>query len=141
MRVFYCIASRKLDSLLRDNQAGFRPGKGYADQIFSLRLLLSKRSEFQQPTCVLFVNFKAAFDFINRKAFWVVLRQYGMPSKLVAPFRALYFNTKCTVRVNGKDSAPFSVNTGVRQGAIASPVLFNFTIDWVIIGDLLEIIV
>jgi hypothetical protein len=77
------------------------------------------------------VDFKAAFDSINREALWVVLRQHGMPSKLVALFRALYSNTKCTVTVNGKDSAPFPENTGVRQGAIASPVLFNFTIDCV----------
>ena len=33
--------------------------------------------------------------------------------------------------VNNQHSADFSVDTGVRQGAIASPVLFNFAIDWV----------
>ena len=53
------------DPLLRENQAGFRPGRGCSDQIFSLRSLLSKRQEFQQPTCILFVDFKAAFDSIN----------------------------------------------------------------------------
>ena len=35
------------------------------------------------------------------------------------------------MKVNGKTSAVFPVNTGVRQGAIASPILFNFIIDWV----------
>ena len=33
--------------------------------------------------------------------------------------------------VNGRDSGAFSVNTGVKQGAISSPVLFNFAINWV----------
>jgi hypothetical protein len=45
--------------------------------------------------------------------------------------KALYENTKCTEQVNGLQSDSFDVNTGVRQGAIASPVLFNFAIDWV----------
>ena len=55
-----------------------------------------------------------------------------MPRKLIAIFRALYTCTKCAVRVNGKDSGAFSVNTGLGQGEISSPVLFNFAIDWVI---------
>jgi hypothetical protein len=45
--------------------------------------------------------------------------------------KTLYENTKCTEQVNGLQSDRFDVNTGVQQGAIASPVLFNFTIDWV----------
>jgi hypothetical protein len=45
--------------------------------------------------------------------------------------KTLYENTKCTEQVNGLQSDRFDVNTGVQQGAIASPVLFNFAIDWV----------
>ena len=119
------------ETLLRDNQAGFRPGRGCADQIFSLRMILNKRLEFQQPTSILFVDFKAAFDSVNRGALWQISEQYGLPSKLISMLKALYNNTRCAVRVNGKDSADFSVDTGVRQGAIASTVLFNFAIDWV----------
>ena len=95
-------------------------------------MILNKRLEFQQPTSILFVDFKAAFDSINRGALWQILEQYGLPSKLISMFKAVYDNTRCTIRVNGKGSADFSVDTGVRQGAIASPVLFNFAIDWVL---------
>ena len=52
-------------------------------------------------------------------------------AKLLSMLKALYDDTKCTVRIDGRDSTAFNVNTGVRQGAIASPVLFNFAIDWV----------
>ncbi|KAA3669782.1 uncharacterized protein DEA37_0001131, partial [Paragonimus westermani] len=45
--------------------------------------------------------------------------------------KGMYNHTQSKVRVNGRDSTAFPVHTGVRQGAIASPVLFNFCIDWV----------
>jgi len=119
------------EPVLRENQAGFRPGRGCADQIFSLRMMMSKCIEFQQLTYLLFVDFKAAFDSVDRSKLWKVLRQYGIPDKIITMFKALYDNTRCAVRVNDKLSEDFKVNTGVRQGAIASPVLFNFVIDWV----------
>jgi hypothetical protein len=87
--------------------------------------------EFRQPTNILFVDFKAAFDSINRGALWQILEHYGIPQKMITMMKALYENTKCTEQVNGLQSDSFDVNTGVRQGAIASPVLFNFAIDWV----------
>ena len=96
-----------------------------------MRIILSKRHEFKQPTFILFLDFKAAFDSVNRTSLWQILEQYGLPSKLLSMIKALYHDTKCTVRIDGKDSTAFNVNAGVRQGAIASPILFNFAIDWV----------
>jgi hypothetical protein len=80
---------------------------------------------------VLFIDFKAAFDSVTRDALWKILETYGIPAKLVKMLQALYVNTKCVVRVKEKDSPTFAVSAGVRQGAIGSPVLFNFAIDWV----------
>ena len=34
------------------------------------------------------------------------------------------------VFVNGKESEPFSINSGVRQGCVAAPELFNCVIDY-----------
>ena len=135
MKIFESILLRRFqtltDKLLRDNQAGFCRGKCCCDKSFSLRMLLSKRLEFRQPMCIVFIDFKAAFDSVSQVSLWKILEVYGMPRKLIAIFRALYTSTKCAVQVNGKDSGAFSVNTGVKQDANSSPVLFNFVIDWV----------
>ena len=94
-------------------------------------MIIAKRREFRQPTCILFVDFKAAFDSVNRDGLWQILEVYGIPVKLIYLLKAVYNSTCCSVRINGKDSAAFPVDTGVHQGAIASLVLFNFAIDWV----------
>jgi sorting nexin-29 len=118
----------------RENQAGFRPGRGCTDQIFTIRQVLHLRDRYRQPTIVVFINFKAAFDTLrlNRDALWQLLRTDGVPDKLVRILQALYKNTNAVVRVNGRCSPGFSIDSGVRQGALTSPVLFNFAIDWVL---------
>src|SRR5438093_8240067 len=78
-------------------------------------MILNKRLEFQQPTSILFVDFKAAFDSINRGTLWQILEQYGFPSKLISMLKAVYDNTRCTIRIKWKNSADFTVDTGVRQ--------------------------
>jgi hypothetical protein len=135
LKIFESIFLHRFDSLkdhyLRDNQAGFRRNRGCSDQIFSVRTIISKRVEFKQPTHNLFVDFKAAFYSVNRGALWQILGQYGIPEKFITMLKALYENTKCSVRINRLCSENLFVNTRVRQGAIASPVLFNFAIDLV----------
>ena len=116
---------------MRENQAGFRPGRGCADQIFSLRVLLNERYEFHRPTLVVFTDFKTAFDSVSRNCLWQILLVNGTPIKLIAMFKAIYCATRSRVRVQGTDSAEFVIGSGVRQGAIASPVLFNCVVDWV----------
>nr|VZI49151.1 unnamed protein product [Spirometra erinaceieuropaei] len=53
------------DSRTRPNQAGFRAGRGCADQIFTLRRILEFRHSYQQPTAVCFIDFAAAFDSVH----------------------------------------------------------------------------
>ena len=116
---------------MRENQAGFRSGRGCVDQIFTLRLILSNRHEFLQPSIVTFVDFKSAFDSISRDSLWNIMFNKGIPQKLINVFKGIYAKTSATVHVYNDNSEPFDILSGVRQGAIASPVLFNFIIDWV----------
>ncbi|MEM1223986.1 MAG: reverse transcriptase domain-containing protein, partial [Verrucomicrobiota bacterium] len=119
------------DMLFREEQAGFRKSRGCVDQIFSLRQILQLRHEYRMPTVVVFVDFKAAFDSVNRDCLWALLEADNLPPKLVRIFKAIYHRTKSIVRIGHDESSPFDVYTGVRQGAISSPILFNYTIDWV----------
>nr|VZI45104.1 unnamed protein product [Spirometra erinaceieuropaei] len=56
------------DSRTRPNQAGFRAGRGCADQIFTLRRILKFRHSHQQTTAVCFIDFAAAFDSVHRES-------------------------------------------------------------------------
>ena len=44
---------------------------------------------------------------------------------MLRALKSLYRSVRCSVRVNGIDSEWFNVTTGLRQGCILSPLLFN----------------
>ena len=48
-----------------------------------------------------------------------------MPKLLVEIIEELYTGTRCQTRTAGSVSEEFEVNTGVRQGCVLSPFLFN----------------
>ena len=122
--------SRARDARTRPNQGGFRRGRGCVDQIFTLRRVLEHRYKYQQPTVACFIDFRTAFDSINRDSLWTVIKADGLPDKLVRLMRAYYSATHARVRVYGEESPEFPLKFGVRQGCPLSPVLFNYAIDW-----------
>nr|VZH89496.1 unnamed protein product [Spirometra erinaceieuropaei] len=120
------------DSRTRPNQAGFRAGRGCADQIFTLRRILEFRHSYQQPTAVCFVDFAAAFDSVHRESLWRIMALDGVPAKIIAMIKAYYRSTTARVLVRNNLSQPFGIRSGVRQGCILSPILFNYAIDWIL---------
>ena len=56
-------------------------------------------------------------------------RRYQVSIKLIRILRALHQGTRGAVRAYGKVSEVFNINTGVRQGDILVPVLFNPFLD------------
>ncbi|BHF70677.1 hypothetical protein SprV_0301373000 [Sparganum proliferum] len=120
------------DARTRPNQAGFRAGRGCADQIFTLRRILEFRHSYQQPTAVCFIDFAAAFDSIHPESLWRIIALDGVPAKIIAMIKAYYRSTTARVLVRDNLSKPFGIRSGVRQGCILSPILFNYAIDWIL---------
>nr|VZI37490.1 unnamed protein product [Spirometra erinaceieuropaei] len=102
------------------------------DQIFTLRRILKFRHSYQQPTTVCFVDFAAAFDSVHRESLWRIMALDGVPAKIIAMIKAYYRSTTARVLVRNNLSQPFGIRSGVRQGCILSPILFNYAIDWIL---------
>ena len=135
-KVLCKIILRRIDSAISDNlreeQAGFRSGKGCIDQIFSLRTIIEQSLEWNVPVFINFIDFSKAFDSIHRDSLWKIVRSYGIPDKLVRLIKTFYENYECCIALdNNKLSDNFNITTGVRQGCILSPILFLIIIDWV----------
>ena len=113
----------------RENQAGFRPGRGCIDQIFTLRQVLEHRHTFRRPTIVVFLDLKAAFDSVDREVLWQCLSVKGVPKNYINLIKALYSSTTGRVRAYGELSSELITTSGVRQGCPLSPFLFNFVVD------------
>ena len=120
-----------IDVNLRQEQAGFRRGKGCMDQIFSLRNIIEQSTEWNAPLCIGFIDFKKAFDSIHHETLWKILRHYGLPQKIVGLFSVLYKSFECSVLMDSTQTYYFPVKSGVRQGCILSPILFNITLDYI----------
>ena len=116
---------------LRREQADFRPGRGTADQIFILRNIIEQSIEWQSSLYVNFIDFEKAFDSVHRDSLWLIMRSYGIPSKIINMVKALYDDFQCAV-VDGQDTTEwFKIKTGVKQGCNMSDLLFLLVVDWV----------
>jgi len=121
-----------VNNTLRDEQAGFRAGRSCIDQIATLRIKLEHSLEWQSPVYINFIDFKKAFDMIDRSTLWRKMMHYWIPLKIVSITRSLYNGMTCQVIHNNDLSSPFTVTTGVRQGCLLSPMFFLLVVDWVL---------
>ena len=120
----------RTEQLLWESQCGFRRGRGYTDQLFSLRMLMEKAREYHQSIYTCFIDLKKAYDSVLCESLWRILQHsYCLPPKLLSIMRALHADSTAAVRAYGKLSDKFSVTSGIRQGCVLAPTLFNFYFD------------
>ena len=91
-----------LEQLLRENQCGFRQNRSCIDQVYSLRCIIHQCIEYNIPLYINFVDFKAAFDSINRQFIWRSFQHYGLLDKYIRVIQAFFSHTISAVRVNGE---------------------------------------
>ena len=120
-----------IDALLRNNQAGFRTGRSCIQQIHILRRIMDGAYSNDIPLFITFIDFKKAFDSIDRDMMFAILLHYGIPPIIVKAIRVLYDNSSSRVFINGQVSEPFDITTGVLQGDVLAPFLFIIVIDYV----------
>ncbi|GFW19228.1 reverse transcriptase domain-containing protein [Trichonephila clavipes] len=71
------------DKVIGNYQCGFRPQRSTIDQIHTLKQILEKNKEYNIKTFHLFVDFKAAYDSINRYKMIEAMTEFKEPKKLV----------------------------------------------------------
>ena len=129
-RVLLSRMQKKTEEATGESQFGFRPGRGTVDAIFIVRQIIEKAKEHQVPLHFNFIDFKAAFDTIWRKALWKMLLAIGVDPKIVRIVEELYNNTECAVVIDGQLTEWFEVHVGLRQGCLLSPTLFNVFLEF-----------
>ena len=83
---------------LPDVQAGFRKGRGTRDQIANIRRIIAKAREFQKNIYICFIDYAKAFDCVDHKKLWKILKEMGTPDHLICLLRNLYVDQEATVR-------------------------------------------
>jgi len=118
-------------------QAGFRKGRGARDQIANICWIIKKR-EFQKNIYFFFTDYAKAFDCVDHKKLWKILKEVGMLDHLTGLLRNLYAGQEATVRTGHRTTDWFQIGKGVCQSCILSPCLFNLYAEYIMRNARLE---
>ena len=84
-----------------------------------------KAWEFQKNIYFCFIDYAKAFDCVDHKNLWEILKEMGVPDHLTCLLRNLYAGQEATTRIGHGTIDWFQIGKGVRQGCMLSPCLFN----------------
>jgi hypothetical protein len=76
-----------VETTIGDYQCGYRREWSTEDQIFTVRQILEKCSKHGKDTHHLVVDFKAAYDSINRRSLYAAMKEMNIPPKLIPQSR------------------------------------------------------
>ena len=78
-------------------QAGFRKGRGTRDQIANIGCIIKKAREFQKNIYFCFIDYAKAFDFVDHKKLWKILKEMGISDHLTCLLRNFYASQEAIV--------------------------------------------
>ncbi|RXM98263.1 RNA-directed DNA polymerase from mobile element jockey [Acipenser ruthenus] len=90
---------------------------------------MEERIRCGKRTIIVFIDIKSAFDCVHWPALWRALETKHVPDKIIRLLKMSYDGPTSCVRIRNELSEELPIQTGVRQGDVASPLLFNTVID------------
>ena len=86
------------DHILGQEQAGFREGYSTIDHIFVLQLIIELYQSVHKRVYCAFIDYRKAFDSINRPLLWQKLLSYNINGKLFNVVKNMYDKAKSCVK-------------------------------------------
>ena len=135
-KIFTSIINRRvtfyvnLYSKISEAQFGFREGYSTVDNAFILNSIIERYlAKKKGKIYVCFVDFKRAFDSVNREKLWAVLKTNGLKGNLMKVIKSMYKGVKTCVRVDGDYTDYFNCDEGLKQGYLFSQILFSMFVN------------
>ena len=85
----------------------------------------SLKNKTKQNIYFCFIDYAKAFDCVDHKKLWKILKEMGIQDHLTCLLRNLYAGREATVRTGHGTTDWFQTGKGVHQSCILSPCLFN----------------
>ena len=108
---------------------GFRKSHGTQNSLLVMLEQWKRALDKGEYVSALFMDLSKAFDTINLDLLIAKLKTYGFSKKALKLMKSYLKNRKQKVQINNKFSSERDVITGVSQGSIDGPLLFNLFIN------------
>lgn len=121
----YCIIQNFGEFLSTDhNQFGFKRGVGCSHAIYTVRNIVERFIKGGNTVNLCAIDLSKAFDKVNHDALFIKLMKRNLPVAILELLEHWLKNCLSTVKWNHVFSDFFAISSGVRQGAVLSPLLF-----------------
>jgi len=94
--------------------------------------MIEKHIQHDLDLHVLFVDYKQAFDSINREELIIAMNALGIPKKLIRLVAMTMRDPKAKVKIGQQLTNSFQVTSGVKEGDGLSTTLFIIALHYVI---------
>jgi sorting nexin-29 len=101
------------ETAIGEYQCGFRPGRSTTDQLIVVRQNAEKFWEYNIDLHQLFIDFRQAYDSINRRKMYEIQEQ-GIPQKLIGLIRMTMTGTNSQVQLQGGKTDDFEIHRGLK---------------------------
>lgn len=103
----------QLGPTIGEYQCGFRKGRNCAEQILGIKRIIEHRHRKGKKTIMTFVDFKKAYDSVDRSTLLAVLEDRGLDATTQAIIKETLSDTTARVRHRITLSDSFEIKTGV----------------------------
>lgn len=129
MKVLASYLQSLLLQLVDLDQVGFIPSREARDNTIKVLNLVHHANKTNTPCVFLSTDAEKAFDRVNWRFLFVVLRYVGLGDEMIQWISSVYTTPQASGRVNGVFSKPFKISNGTRQRCLLSPLLFALSIE------------
>jgi hypothetical protein len=110
---------REIGDVLREDQFGFRRGKGTRDArdaIWKPRIIPESTLDIDKELCACFIHWQKTLDHVNRTKLMQILKGIGINWCKRRLIRKLYMDQSVKLRLDQGETRSVKIGRGVRQG-------------------------
>ena len=111
-----------------ETQYGFRKGRSTVDCIFVIHGLIELLLAQGKQLYCCFIDYRKAFDYVDRAAMWGKLIKIGASTKSIRLLQNMYSKIKLSVK-GDEEGRYFMSQLGLLQGESTSPIMFSLFVN------------